>query len=72
LWYNTAIITRANYEGMSNNKERGGGVKLATKFTKIREVINKQGDVVKQSVEKPDEPRKMRPLTITRTSERLR
>lgn len=52
--------------------ERGGGVKIATKLTKIREVLNKQGEVIKSTVEKPDEPRKMRPMTITRTSERLR
>jgi hypothetical protein len=35
--------------------KRGGGVVLAAQFTRIREVLDKSGNVVKRTVQKPKE-----------------
>lgn len=41
---------------------RGGGVVIAKKIVKTRQVLDKNGNVVEETVEKPDEQQKMRPM----------
>lgn len=50
--------------------ERGGGVKLATRFVKIKEVLNKNGEVIKTTIEKPGDKKEVRPME--RIRDRLR
>ena len=50
--------------------ERGGGVQISPHLTRIREVINKNGDVVKSTVEEPKAKKEAQ--QIQKVSERLR
>ena len=52
------------------DEQRGGGVRLATEFTRIREIINKNGEVVRSTVEDPKQKREVK--TMQKVRDRLR